>query len=141
MVNLRLLVERLLIAAGLHCLSEYPFAPLPRLDSPMVAVGLESQRLLPTAFSDFFGFFAGRACTGFLQESVIRLDVFAPYMSGGTPCRSTMNDAILAALGGVVNHVLTDVKVGNIHYDPKVDCIRCTAMLTFRAHVFDFSET
>lgn len=141
MVDLKLLVQRLLALAGLHCLSEYPFAPLPRLETPMVAVGLESQRLRLTAFGDFFGYFAGHPCTGFLQESVIRLDVFSPYLSGGAPCRTTMNDAVLAVLGGVANHSLTDVKVGDIHYDPKVDCIRCTAYLTFRAHLFQFSDT
>lgn len=141
MVDLKLLVQYLLTNAGLHCLSEYPFAPLPRLDTPMVAVGLDSQRLLLTAFGDFFGYFANRPCTGFLQESVIRLDVFSPYLSGGSPCRATMNEALLAALGGVANHSLTDVQVGDIHYDPKVDCIRCTALLTFRAHLFQFSET
>ncbi|MBQ3357031.1 MAG: hypothetical protein IJG45_07980 [Oscillospiraceae bacterium] len=141
MVELKLLVERLLSNAGLHCLLEYPFAPLPRLETPMVAVGLDSQRLLKTAFGDFFGYLAGRVCTGFLEESVIRLDVFSPYMSGGAPCRTTMNEALLAALNGVVNHSLTDVKVGDIHYDPKVDCIRCSALLTFRAHLFQYAET
>jgi len=140
-VNLKLLVQDLLTNAGLHCVSEYPFMPLPRLETPMVAVGLESQRLMQTAVDNFFGYLAGRVCTGFQEESVIRLDVFSPYLSGGTPCRTTMNDALLAALGGVANHSLTGVKVGNIHYDPKVDCIRCTAFLTFRAHLFRYSET
>lgn len=141
MVDLKLLVQFLLTEAGLHCLSEYPFSPLPRLETPMVAVGLESQHLTLTAFGSFFGYLVGRACTGFQEESVIRLDVFSPYLSGGTPCRTTMNEALLAAIGGVANHSLTDVKVGNIHYDPKVDCIRCTAFLTFRAHIFKYSET
>lgn len=141
MVDLKLLVQSLLSNAGLHCLSEYPFAPLPRLETPMVAVGLDAQRLVLSAFGDFFGYFAGRPCTGFLQESVIRLDVFSPYMSGGGPCRATMNEALLAALNGVANHSLTDVQVGDIHYDPKVDCIRCTALLTFKAHLFKYPET
>ena len=141
MVDLKLLVLYLLTNAGLHCLSEYPFAPLPRLETPMVAVGLDAQRLKLTAFGDFFGYFAGRPCTGFEQESVIRLDVFSPYMSGGSPCRQTMNAALLAALKGVPNHSLTDTTVGDIHYDPTVDCIRCTALLTFRAHLFEIPET
>lgn len=141
MVDLKLLVQLLLTNAGLHCVTEYPFTALPRLETPMIAVGLDSQRLLPAAFGNYFGTFANRLCTGFLQESVIRLDVFSPYLSGGTPCRATMNDALLAALGGVANHSLTDVQVGDIHYDPKVDCIRCTALLTFRAHIYQFSET
>lgn len=141
MVDLKLLVQHILSLAGLHCVSEYPFAPLPRLESPMVAVGLDSQHLLKPAFGDFFGYFIGRPCTGFLQESVIRLDVFAPYMSGGTPCRMTMNEALLAVLDGVANHSLTDVQVGDIHYDPEVDCIRCTALLTFKAHLYEFPES
>lgn len=141
MVDLKLLVQYALTNAGLHCVSEYPFAPLPRLETPMVAVGLDAQRLYLTAFGSYFGLFAGRPCSGFMQESVIRLDVFSPYMSGGTPCRATMNEALLAALGGVPNHSLTDVKVGDIHYDAKVDCIRCTARLTFRAHLFQLTDT
>ncbi|MBQ6430908.1 MAG: hypothetical protein IJJ99_03410 [Oscillospiraceae bacterium] len=140
MVDLRLLMQLLLTNAGLHCLSEYPFAPLPRLETPMVAVGLDSQRMVRPAFGDFFGYLANRPCTGFLLESVIRLDVFSPYMSGGTPCRTTMNEALLAALNGLPNHAMTDVQVGDIHYDPKVDCIRCTAKLTFRAYMFHFPE-
>ena len=141
MVDLKLLVQFLLTEAGLHCLSEYPFSMLPRLETPMVAVGLESQHLTMSAFGNFFGYLVGRTCTGFQEESVIRLDVFSPYLSGGAPCRTTMNAALLAAIGGVANHSLTDVKVGNIHYDPKVDCIRCTAYLTFRSHLFTYSET
>lgn len=141
MVDLKLLIQRLLTAAGIHCLSEYPFALLPRLETPMVAVGLDSQKLIRTAFGDLLGYFLGQPCTGLLQESVIRLDVFSPYLSGGGPCRVTMNEAVLAALSGVPNHALTDVKVGDIHYDPKVDCIRCTALLTFRAYVYELPET
>ncbi len=141
MVDLRILVQHLLENAGLHCVSEYPFAPLPRLETPMVAVGLHTQRMIRTAFGNFFGNLLSRPCTGFYMESVIRLDVFSPYMSGGTPCRVTMNDAVFAALAGVVNHALTDVQVGDIHYDPEVDCIRCTAMLTFRAYMYQFPQT
>lgn len=141
MVDLKLLVQLLLANAGLHCLSEYPFAPLPRLESPMVAVGLDSQRIIRPAFGNFIGNLVNRPCTGFLLESVIRLDVFSPYMSGGAPCRATMNSALLAALNGVANHALTDIRVGDIHYDPKVDCIRCTAKLTFRAYMYQFPES
>lgn len=141
MVDLKLLVQRLLSNAGLHCMSEFPRSVLPRLQNPMIAVGLDSQRLLPTAFGGFFGYFAGRTCTGFLQESVIRLDVFSPYLSGGAPCRSTVNDALVAVLGGVANHSLREVSVGDIHYDPEVDCVRCTILLTYQAHLFQLPES
>lgn len=141
MVDLRLLVQRLLSLAGLHCLAEYPSAALPRLSSPMIAVGLEAQRLRPAAIGGFFGYFGGRPCTGFEQESVIRLDIFAPYLNGGAPCRATMNEALLAVLDGVANHSLTDVRVGELHYDPKVDCMRCTAMLTYRAYLYKYAES
>jgi len=140
-VDLKLLVQHILTNAGLHCLSEFPHSVLPRLQSPMISVGLKTQRLLPTAFGGFFGYFAGRTCTGFLQESVIRLDVFSPYLSGGSPCRNAMNDALVAILGGVANHSLCEVSVGEIYYDPDVDCFRCTALLTFQAHLFQFSES
>ena len=134
MVDIKPRIYQLLNNAGLHCLTEFPLKNLPRLQSPMVAVGVKAVELSPAAIGGYLGADADqKACPGFLASTTVLLDVYSPYKSGGTACSETAQNAVRVLLAGGVGQTLREVRLDNVRFDADTDCYRCCALLTFEA--------
>ena len=137
MVDIKPRIYQLLNNAGLHCLTEFPLKNLPRLQSPMVAVGVKAVELSPAAIGGYLGEDADqKACSGFLASATVLLDAYSPYKSGGTACLETMQTAVRVLLAGGTGQALRKVRMDNVRFDADTDCYRCSALLTFEALIF-----
>lgn len=134
MVDIKPRIYQLLNNAGLHCLTEFPLKNLPRLQSPMVAVGVKAVELSPAAIGGYLGEDADqKACSGFLASTTVLLDAYSPYKSGGTACYETMQAAVQVLLAGGTGQTLRKIIVNNVHFDPDADYYRCSALLIYEA--------
>lgn len=130
-------IYQLLTNSGFHCLTEFPTNRLPRLVAPMIAVGVKSTEIKPAAVGGYLGANDNQeACIGFLAATTVRLDVYVPYLSGGSSCGETARDAVQALLAGGVGQTLRKVRMDNVRFDADADCYRCSALLTFEALIF-----
>lgn len=137
MVDIKPRIYQLLNNAGLHCMTEYPQKNLPRLQSPMVTVGVKAVELGPAAIGSYLGKNADqKACNGFRASTTVLLDVYSPYKSGGTACSETAQNAVRVLLAGGVGQTLREVRLDNVRFDADTDCYRCCALLTFEALIF-----
>ncbi len=134
MVDIKSDIYQLLTNAGLHCMTEFPLECLPRLQSPMVTVGVKETETRPAAIANYLGTNSGQeACIGFLTSTTIVLDAYSPYKSGGNECYGTIMAAVRVLLAGVTGQTLRKVRMNNVHFDADSDCYRCSALLTFEA--------
>ena len=134
MVDIKPTICRILTNAGLHCLTEFPLNKLPRLQSPMVTVGVKGTEIRPAAIGGYLGLNADlEACIGSVSCTTILLDAYSPYKSGGNACYETMKTAVQALMAGGTSQNLRKIRVGNVHFDANTDCYRCSALLTFEA--------
>lgn len=100
----------------------------------MIAVGVKSAELRPAAVGGYLGANTGqKACTGFLASTTVLLDVYAPYLNGGSACGETMQDAVRVLLAGGTGQTLRKVRMDSVRFDADADCYRCGAQLTFEA--------
>ena len=130
-------IYQLLTNSGFHCLTEFPTNRLPRLVAPMIAVGVKSTEIKPAAVGGYLGANDDQeACIGFLATTTVRLDVYAPYLGGGSACSTTMQDAVGVLLAGGTGQTLRKVRMDNVRFDADADCYRCSALLTFEALIF-----
>lgn len=134
MVDIKPKIYQLLNNAGLHCLTEFPLKNLPRLQAPMVTVGVKAVELSPAAVGGYLGADANqKACTGLLASTTVLLDAYSPYKSGGTACCETMQTAVNVLLTGSTGQTLRTVRLDNVRFDADTDCYRLSALLTFEA--------
>lgn len=129
-------IRLLLTAAGLHAVNAFPDYRLPRLVSPMIAVGQGEIRFLPCGFSGYLGCSDGDDVFGAETECVILLDIYSPYTGGGDPCAAAVRSALNAVAGGVSCATLKGIRVDPVYYDEKTDCFRSTLRLTFGSLLF-----
>lgn len=119
------LTERL-NAAGIHCAAAFSVGRLPMLKSPMVVVDCSTE-LSPAAIGGCFGRdINGRYYTCHAAAHTATLEIYAPYLGGGTAIGAVVRKLLLALQTAPEGYSLHSIQVGQVHYDADSDCFRCT---------------
>lgn len=119
------LVLSALRAAGIHCVRALDKTTLPRLKSPMVAVGTDPSLCRQNALSRYLGQDSyGNERYGMQLEAKLQLEVYSPGRQDGAMCDSAAEQVITVFLRGIEGLFCGDIQLGRTEYDPKTDCFR-----------------
>ncbi|MDR0889256.1 MAG: hypothetical protein LBM28_01240 [Oscillospiraceae bacterium] len=115
-----------LSSAGLHVVRAMNAQTLPRLQSPMVAVGMDTAKCEQNAISYYLGQDAqGKERYGMQLGTTVLMEVFSPGTGDGALCDDTVCRLIDVFLQGFDGANHGDMSIAGTAYDAKTDCFRC----------------
>ena len=127
----------LLNGAGLHCVKAFPQKRLPRLQSPMISVGLSEFKRVPAAIDSFVGTdLLEKSCFGWRETFSTRLNLYFPYAQGGEDSPAYIDRVLTVLAGGLSNLSVERMSVSPLTYDPDADCFRCTVTAVLSAVIY-----
>lgn len=120
------IVLNALRAAGIHCVRALCDDTLPRLKSPMVAVGADPSLCRQNAISRYLGQDNdGSERYGMQLDAKLQLEVYSPGRGDGAQCDKAVSEVVSVFLGGIEGVFSGDLVLGQTKYDAKTDCFRC----------------
>lgn len=127
--------------ADLHCVRAFPALTLPRLKSPMVAVGADSALCRQSAISRYLGQdTAGNERYGMQLDATILMEVYAPAKDGGALCDAAVSDIVSVFLQGIDGICSGNLTIHGTSFDQTSNCYRCKVCVPVSKRLYADSD-
>lgn len=129
------LIRELLENDGIRSGESFPNGRMPVLEEPEVRISTKEARISPCAIDNYFGVSGDQDRYAALCEEETLLQIYSPYLWGGSFCDKTTDRVLEIVLGSASAYTFKTVYRGQSRYDPKTDCFLNEIIITTLSYV------